>query len=97
MSISLAFSLGKPCCNKKAGKNAISCKFNYASIKADKDVLENLSIESSENTAYQKSTSCKNKSGLQCTNSMKKPWWKFWATKSNQGCPCAKQQVATVK
>ena len=77
MSISLAFSLGKPCCNKKAGKNAVSCKFNHAAIGADKDVAEELTAETAD--WEQKSLKCNRTSGSKCSTSCaKKPWWKFW-------------------
>ena len=87
MSISMAFSLGKPCCNKKAGKNAVSCKFNHVAIGADKDVAEELT----EKTADwdQKSLQYNRANGSKCSTSCaNKPWWKFWAKKSQNNCPC---------
>ena len=91
LCISFAFSAGKPCCNKKTGKNAIACKFNHTNIAKEKDTSEKL-ISKGKNDDI--STSCKsnraNKS--KCAKSCgKKPWWKFWEKKSN--CAC-KQKVA---
>ena len=37
MSLSLAFSGGKPCCNKQASKNTVSCKFNHVAKGKNKD------------------------------------------------------------
>ena len=47
MSISLAFSGGKPCCKKKAGKNAVSCKFNHVAVESEKDISGTVTIENS--------------------------------------------------
>ena len=44
--LSFAFSGGKPCCNKKASGNAVSCKFNRTTIGEIKDINGNLAIES---------------------------------------------------
>ena len=86
MGISLAFSLGKPCCNKKAGKNAISCKFNQAAIGEDKDAAEGLQNGTSDGN--QQSNKCSAGTGNQCSKSVNNPWWKFWAKKSSISCPC---------
>ena len=85
MSISLAFSQGKPCCNKKAGKNVVSCKFNHVTLGTDKDILGELTTGDSEGSS--KSYKCNAayfSKWAKCDAN--KPWWKFWAKKSN--CPC---------
>ena len=83
MSISLAFSGGKPCCNKKAGANKVSCKFNRTDIGINKDVAGELTTEiiEGEQTSFQCNSICANS----CS---KAPWWKFWAKKSTKNCPC---------
>ena len=94
MSLSLAFSGGKPCCNKKTGKNAVACKFNQTTI-ADKTEMENLINEGARETqrAYKCDGSNKNK----CTQSpSEKPWWKFWEKKKTDICPC-KQSTLQIK
>ena len=93
LCISLAFSAGKPCCNKKAGKNTASCKFNQAKIEANKDVIGELDVKSTT-TGDQKSYKCSN-NGNQCKMSSKQPWWKFWAKKTINNCPCKQAQTVT--
>ena len=89
MSISLAFSGGKLCCNKKTGKNTVSCKFNHATVGADKDVTGELDGEATNgNKTSHKCSSC-------VKSYAKKPWWKFWAKKSTSNCPCS--QAASAK
>ena len=92
LSISLAFSAGKPCCNKKAGKNTTSCKFNQVKIEANKDMIGELDVKST--TGYQKSYKCSN-NGNQCEMSSKRTWWKFWAKKTTNNCPCKKAHAVT--
>ena len=92
MSISLAFSSGKPCCNKKTSKKAVSCKFNHTVIEADKNAVEELIGE----TKYGPQTSfkCNADTGNQCAKSANQPWWKFWAKKSSKDCLCKKSDAA---
>ena len=85
MSISLVFPIGKSCCKKKAGKNPVSCKFNQANIAGDKDATGKLT-EKVVIDSDQKLSQCCNATVNQCANATNKPWWKFWAKKSN--CPC---------
>ena len=93
MSISLAFPEGKPCCNKKAGKNAVACKFNHAAIGAEKNVADELTAEEATD-GDQKSFTCNRAKGSQCAQSCaKKPWWKFWAKKSTKNCPCRQADI----
>ena len=92
MSISLAFSAGKPCCNKKAGKKVVSCKFNHTAVKADQDISGELTTLGSDD--FPKAYKCNTADGSKCAKSCtKKTWWKFWAKKSPKNCPC-KQAVA---
>ena len=95
MSISLAFSGGKPCCNKKAAKNAVACKFNQAAIGADKDIAGELIAETIDGD--QKSYKCNIDTGNQCTNNVKKSWWKFWVKKSSKTCSCMKTEQLQIK
>jgi len=94
MSISLAFSGGKPCCNKKKNKNTVSCKFNDSEIKIDQDIPIELTDEGS--TGLSKVQKCKSSDGSKCTSNTKKPWWKFWKKKPNKNCPCKQTYVAIV-
>ena len=89
MSISLAFSGGKPCCNKKAGKNVVSCKFNHTALGTDKDISGKLTTENSEGSP--KACKCAIANGSKCA---KKPWWKFWVKNSTKNCAC-NQAVTT--
>ena len=82
MSISLAFSGGKPCCNKKAGENAVNCKFNQATLEIDKETEGEASVGGQ--IAYK----CCTDTGNQCFKSTNKPWWKFWVKKSTKNCAC---------
>ena len=92
MSISLAFSAGKPCCNKKAGKKVVSCKVNHTAVKADQDISGELTTLGSDD--FPKAYKCNTADGSKCAKSCtKKNWWKFWAKKSPKNCPC-KQTVA---
>ena len=98
MSISLAFSAGKPCCNKKAGKNkagknTVSCKYNNVASDIDKDIVEQLTAEDLEGSSkVDKNNSAEDS---KCAKSCgKKPWWKFWAKKSATSCPCKQAQAA---
>ena len=87
MSISLVFSGGKPCCNKKASKSTVSCKFNQAKIEKFQDSTEKLTSEVSEGALT--SFKCNTAACSQCAkNVSNKPWWKFWAKKPNKNCPC---------
>ena len=88
MSTSLAFSGGKPCCNKKVGKNVISCKFNHTDLVTDKDKPGKLTTGNSEKPPL----TCKSSTadGIKCA---KKPWWKFWTKKNTKTCPCKKETV----
>ena len=95
MSISLAFSGGKPCCNKKATNNAVACKFNQASIGADKYIAGELLAETTDGD--RKSYKCNIGTGNQCANSVKKSWWKFWVKKSSKTCPCMKAEQLQIK
>jgi len=92
MSISLAFSKGKPCCNKKAGKNVVACKYNQATLSSAKDAAQELTVESTDGN--QKSYKCCTDLGTKCVKSIKQPWWKFWTKQSSKNCPC-KQANAT--
>ena len=94
MSISLAFSGGKPCCNKKKNKNTVSCKFNHSEIKIDQDISRELTDEGL--TGLPKVQKCKSSDGSKCTSNTKKPWWKFWKKKSSKNCPCKQTYVAIV-
>ena len=90
MSTSLAFSGGKTCCNKKAGKNVVSCKFNHTAFGTDKDIFGKLPTGNSENSPI--ACKCTTTDGSQCA---KKPWWKFWVKNSTKkNCSC-KQVVTT--
>ena len=93
MSISLAFSGGKLCCNKKTGKNTVSCKFNHAAIEADKDVAGELKEETADwdQKALQSNKANVGKCATSCA---KAPWWKFWAKKSQKNCPCKQANTA---
>ena len=92
MSISLAFSAGKPCCNKKAGKKVVSCKFNHTALKVDQDLSGELTTLGSDN--FPQAYKCNTADGSKCAKSgAKKTWWKFWAKKSQKNCPC-KQATA---
>ena len=92
MSISLAFSGGKPCCNKKASKNSVACKCNQAAIGVEKDAAGNLTAKTAGGD--QKSVTCNRARGSQCAkNCAKKPWWKFWAKNSTKSCPCRQADV----
>ena len=91
MSISLTFSGGgKPCCNKKVGKNVVSCKFNHTALVIDKDIFGQLTTGNSEDTPI--ACKCTTIDGSQCA---KKPWWKFWVKNSTKNCTCSKQVVTT--
>jgi len=92
MSISLVFPGGKPCCNKKSGKNVVACKFNQAAIGENKDIPVGLTMENEGGDP--KSYKCSTDSENQCAKKTKKTWWKFWA-KSNINCPC--KQASSVK
>ena len=87
MSISLAFSQGTPCCNKKTGKNTVSCKFNHLAIGVKKDATGEVKADNTDGD--QKSFKRNKTDGNKCTNSCanKKPLWKFWAKKSTKNCP----------
>ena len=87
MSISLAFSGGKPCCNKKAGKNTVSCKFNQAKIANDTGDTDKLTAKEAID-GNQRLSKCCFDTGNQCAKGTNKPWWKFWVKKSSQNCPC---------
>ena len=90
MSISLVFSRGKPCCNKKAGNNTVACK--YAAIGEEKGVAEELTVETVD--GKQKSFTCNRAKGSKFAQSCtEKPWWKFWAKKSTKNCPCKQADV----
>tara|TARA_B100000929_G_scaffold193128_1_gene153089 strand:- start:46 stop:405 length:360 start_codon:yes stop_codon:yes gene_type:complete len=92
ISITLAFSANKPCCNKKAGKSKTSCKFNQASIEDNKDFKKELASESINGD--QKSFKCNTANeNSQCSTIKTKPWWKFWAKKSTNACPCKQAQA----
>ena len=93
MSITLSFSGGKPCCNKKATKNPVACKFNQAAIGEDKNPVEGLTADAKNGD--QKSYKCNISAGNQCAKSTKKSWWKFWTKESSENCPC--KQVAVTK
>ena len=92
MSISLALSGGKPCCNKKTGKNTVACKFNRVAVEADaveadKDLSGELKTE--ELIDSPKLYKCNTENDNKCApNGSNKPWWKFWAKKSVKNCPC---------
>ena len=90
MSISLAFSGGKPCCNKKAAKNAVACKFNQAAIGTGKATAGELIAETTDGD--QKSYKCNIDTGNQCSKGTKKSWWKFWVKKSSNSCHCIKTE-----
>ena len=92
MSISLVFSGGKPCCNKKAGKNTVSCKFNQAAVDVYKDGVGELTRETIDRD--QKFHKCNIADGSKCAKITKKHWWKFWKKESPNNCPC-KQAIAT--
>ena len=95
MSVSISFSGGKPCCNKKKGKNAVSCKFNkVTTIGADKDAVEKLTSETIDEN--KNSYKCSTDAGNQNAKCAKEPWWKFWAKKSNNNCPCKQSEVVEV-
>ena len=92
ISMSLAFSANKKCCNKKSGKNPVTCKFNQATIEENKNFKKELSSEFlDENQANYKCNETKKKN--QCSMDSKKPWWKFWAKKSINNCPCKQAHV----
>ena len=87
MSVSLAFLGGKPCCNKKAGKNTVTCKFNQATIEKNDNLDGKLIGKTLDED--QKSFICNASNGNQCAKSCtNKPWWKFWAMKSAENCRC---------
>jgi hypothetical protein len=90
MCISIACAGAKPCCNKKANKKAISCKFNQASIEKDENIVREFAAESKKDG--EKSYKCNVEKGQQCKVSAKKPWWKFWA-KETGNCPCKQAQA----
>ena len=90
MSISFAFSGGKPCCKKKAGKNAVSCKLKHVAVESEKDISGAVTIEDTK--VLPNAFKCITSDGSKCANNTKKPWWKFWAKKSTNNCPC-KQAV----
>ena len=88
--LSLAFSQGKPCC-KKTGKNPVSCKTNHVTVGTDKDISGELTTGGSEVSS--KNYKCNAVDVSKCTKcDTKKPWWKFWAKKSN--CPCRQADTA---
>ena len=89
MSLSLAFSGGKPCCNKKVGRNVVSCKFNHTDLVIDKDISGKLTTGNSERPSI--ACKCTTADGSKCA---KKSWWKFWVKNSTKNCAC-KQAVAT--
>ena len=92
MSISLAFSGGKPCCNKKAGNNAVASKFNHVAIGAEKDAADELTAETTD--GKQKSFTCNRAKESKCAQSCaEKTWWKFWEKKSTNNCPCKQADV----
>ena len=92
-SISLAFSQGKPCCNKKAGKKTVSCKFSHVASDTDKDLPAELTSEESQ-VSSKKIYKCNTANESQCAKSCtKKTWWKFWAKKSAKNCPCKQADV----
>ena len=92
ISISLAFSSAKPCCNKKAGKGAIACKVNQANIEDNKDIKQALvsNTLNQNNNALKCNTSNKNE---QCKINAKKPWWMFWKKNNNANCLCKQAQI----
>ena len=91
MNISLVFSGGKPCCNKKSSNNTVSCKFNHVAVETDREISGELTDKNSE--GFPKVHKC-NAEGYKCTNSTNK-WWKFWEKESSKNCPC--KQDYTVK
>ena len=94
MTISLSFSGGKPCCNKKAPKNAISCKYNHAAVEKDKDIFGELTDLDSEGSL--KAHKCNTANRSNCAKSCsKKPWWKFWSKESIKNCTCKQAVVIT--
>ncbi len=87
MIMSLAFSYGKPCCNKKASKNTVSCKFNHVAKGENKDTP--LVLMESATQENQNSLKCIRTNESKCAKSCAtKPWWKFWVKKSKRNCPC---------
>jgi hypothetical protein len=92
IGMSLAFSGGKPCCNKKAGNIAVACKFNHVAIGVEKDAAEELTAETADGD--QKSFICNRAKGSKCAQRCaEKPWWKFWAKKSTKNCPCRQADI----
>ena len=92
ISITLAFTASKPCCNKKAGKSTTSCKFNQTAIEDNKDFKRELESESINDG--KKAIKCNTANGnSQCSMSQTKPWWKFWVKKSTNACPCKQAQA----
>ena len=95
MNISLVFSGGKPCCNKKSGNNTVTCKFNHVAIGAEKDAVEELTTANAEGD--QKSFTCNRTKGSKYAQSCaEKPWWKFWEKKSTKNCPCKQAVTETI-
>lgn len=98
ISIALAFSASKPCCNKKASKSKTSCKFNQAAIEDNKDFKKELASDSinDEQQSFKCNTANKNSqcSISQCSISETRPWWKFWGKKSTLICPCKQAQAS---
>ena len=90
MSTSLAFSGGKPCCNKKVGKNVVTCKLNHTDLVIDKDISKKL-ITTGNSERPPKACKSTTTDGSKCA---KKSWWKFWVKNSTKNCAC-KQAVAT--
>ena len=93
----MAFSQGKPCCNKKAGKKTVSCKFNHVVTDKDKEISSELTPEGSQ-VSSKITYKCNTADGSLCAKSYtKKPWWKFWAKKSIQNCPCSSKKAEATK
>ena len=70
ISFYLAFAAGKPCCNKKVGNKAFSCKFNHSAIETDRDITGEITAGDSEDT--QKTFKYNNNCGSQCAISVTK-------------------------
>ena len=87
-SLSIIFAVNKPCCDKKNKKNAVSCKYNKSNI--DVNTYNNEKNFLSDRNA----SKCNTKEKIQCDKINKKPWWKFWAKKSINVCPCKKSMAA---
>ena len=89
MSLSLAFSDIKPCCNNKTDQ-VVTCKLNHRTIEKAIDV--DLRNETPGGTL--KSYKCDTDDGNMCAKgSIKKPWWKFWVKKTSRTCTCRKANV----